>query len=304
MGLLSALAPCHGRPGADRLKSRRFPPKVRLKLVDNWDERGESDPCALTSWGFAMLTISSIAVAPAPQSTPTVRAQPVTPARPSNAVARENVAGTVVAPQGEAGRAQAQPTTPTLSPVAPAQEGQRADGFANGAAPERSGLPLPVAGREDPRAEDAQARTNPAEAQTRLAERDKRAREARDAQDAEARRRAQAQTSPGRGEDAATRLGRADFPEVKNPVLEAMDAQIKDLLPNMWKASRAAVDMMIGEEAIQAAQERARRLEELQTRLNTRPLANVPPSDAAQNYSTASDDSNRPAPGAQVDQLA
>ncbi|MDM7456996.1 MAG: hypothetical protein P3W97_007035 [Tepidimonas sp.] len=251
-----------------------------------------------------MLTISSIAVAPAPQSTPTVRAQPVTPARASNAVARENGSGAVVAPQGEAGRAQAQPAPPTLSPVTPAQEGQRVDGFANGAAPERSGLPLPVAGREDRRAEDAQARTNPTEAQTRLAERDKRAREARDAQEAEARRRAQAQTSPGREQDAGARSGQAEFPKVKNPVLEAMDAQIKDLLPNMWKASRAAVDMMIGEEAMQAAQERAQRLEELQTRLNTRPLANLPSNDAAQNYITAADSGKRPKPGGQIDQLA
>ncbi len=248
-----------------------------------------------------MLTISSIAVAPAPQSTPTVRAQPVTPARPSNAVARENATGAVVAPQGEAARAQAQAAPPTLSPVTPAQEGQRADGFANGAAPERSGLPLPAAGRDDPRVADAQAMADQEAAQARAAERDKRAREA---QDADAQRRAEAQSRPGRPGDAAGRSGQKDFPEVKNPAQEAMDAQIKDLLPNMWKASRAAVDMMIGQEAVQAAQERAQRLEELQTRLNTRPLANLPPSDAAQNYGVAADTGNRPAPGGQIDQLA
>ncbi|TSE36675.1 hypothetical protein Tfont_01751 [Tepidimonas fonticaldi] len=248
-----------------------------------------------------MLTISSIAVAPAPQSTPTVRAQPVTPARPSNAVARDNAAGAVVAPQGEAARAQALAAPPVLAPVSPAQEGQRADGFANGAAPERSGLPLPAAGRDDPRAADAQAMADQEAAQARAAERDKRAREAHNA---DAQRRAEAQSRPGRPGDAAGRSGQKDFPEVKNPAQEAMDVQIKDLLPNMWKASRAAVDLMIGEEAVQAAQERAQRLEELQNRLNTRPLANLPPNDAAQNYGVAADTGNRPAPGGQIDQLA
>ena len=253
-----------------------------------------------------MLTISSIAVAPAPQSTPTVRAQPVTPARPSNAVARDNAAGAVVAPQGEAARAQALAAPPVLAPVSPAQEGQRADGFANGAAPERSGLPLPAArgekaGGDNPRAADALATTDQEAAQARAAERDKRAREAHNA---DAQRRAEAQSRPGRPGDAAGRSGQKDFPEVKNPAQEAMDVQIKDLLPNMWKASRAAVDMMIGQEAVQAAQERAQRLEELQTRLNTRPLANLPPNDAAQNYGAAADTGNRPAPGGQIDQLA
>lgn len=252
------------------------------------------------------MTISSIAVAPAPQSTPTVRAQPVTPARPSNAVARDNAAGAVVAPQGEAARAQALAAPPVLAPVSPAQEGQRADGFANGAAPERSGLPLPAArgekaGGDNPRAADALATTDQEAAQARAAERDKRVREA---QEANARRRTEEEARSGRARDGAGRSDEKAFPEVKNPALEAMDVQIKDLLPNMWKASRAAVDLMIGEEAVQAAQERAQRLEELQNRLNTRPLANLPPSEAAQNYGAAAGGDNRPTPGGQIDQLA
>lgn len=245
-----------------------------------------------------MLTISSIAVAPAPQATPTVRAQPVTPARPSNAVARENAAGTVVAPQGEAARAQAQ-TAPPLAPVTPAQEGQRADGFANGAAPERTGLLLP-AGAAGQRGGDPAAQADEA-AQARAAEQDRRAREAEAQRRAEAgQRRAESRT----GETADRGDGPPAFPDVKNPAQEALDTQIKELLPNMWKASRAAVDMMIGEEAVEAAQERAKRLEELQTRLNARPLANVPADEAAQTYGAAADAGNRPAPGGQLDQLA
>jgi len=55
----------------------------------------------------------------------------------------------------------------------------------------------------------------------------------------------------------------------------------------MWKASRAVVDMMIGE-AARAAQERAKRLEELHTRLLAKPLAALLPEEAAQTYSEES----------------
>lgn len=237
-----------------------------------------------------MLTISSIAVAPAPQATPTVRAQPVTPARPSNAVARDNAAGTVVAPQGEAARAQVQTTSP-LAPVTPAQEGQRADGMTNGAAPERSGLPLPTGANNLGGAE----RGTPAQeaAQARAVEQERRAREAED------QRRAESRNAQAARQDDQAR----PFPDVPNPALEALDTQIKELLPNMWKASRAAVDMLIGEEAVKAAEERAQRLEELQNRLNTRPLANLPADEAAQTYGAAAEANNRPAPGGQLDQL-
>lgn len=71
----------------------------------------------------------------------------------------------------------------------------------------------------------------------------------------------------------------------------------------MWKASRAAVDMVIGEEARKAAEERAKRLEELQARLNARPLANLPPDEAAQTYGATANATERPAAGVQIDRL-
>lgn len=251
-----------------------------------------------------MLTISSIAVGPPPQSTPSVRAQPVTPARQSNAVARENAAGSQIAPQGEAARVQATAAPPVLAPVVPTQEAQRADPQTNAFAPERVGIPLTGVAAAAAAAVAA-GRTNAAEEAD--AEANRAAEEERRAQTAEAQRQAQAtqgRRPPARGAGRnATADAEPAFPDVKNPALEAMDTQIKELLPNMWKASRAAVDMVIGEDAMKSAEERAQRLQELQTRLNARPLANLPADEAAQSYSAAAD-GNRSAPGGQVDQLA
>lgn len=246
-----------------------------------------------------MLTISSIAVAPAPQSTPTVRAQPVTPARPSSAVSRESTGGAVVAPQGEAARAQMQAPSP-LSPVAPTQEGQRADAYNNAAAPERSGLPPPTANT----VRGGETSQEKSRADARAVEEERRIREAEQQRLQAAKRRLQEQAGATERVKQAGRASDEDkgFPEVKNPALEALDNQIKELLPNMWKASRAAVDMMIGEAALKAAQERAKRLEELQNRLNVRPLANVPV-EAAQTYDAAAKAADQPFAGAQLDRL-
>lgn len=142
-----------------------------------------------------MLTISSIAVAPAPQATPTVRAQPVMPARPGNAVSREGAGGAVVAPQGEAARVQVQ-APPLLAPVVPLQEAQRADGYSNASAPERTGLPPPTATvvrADEPAADGGRAPTRAAEA-----EEDRRARETEAQQRAQAsQRRAQERARGG-----------------------------------------------------------------------------------------------------------
>ncbi|MEW6693886.1 MAG: hypothetical protein AB1371_02870 [Pseudomonadota bacterium] len=246
-----------------------------------------------------MLTISSIAVAPAPQTTPTVRAQPVSPVRPSQAVARDNAAGSVVAPQGEAARVQAQAAPPLLAPVTPPAEGQRADGMGNAAAPERSGLPVP-AERNRPQVPTAAQRPADAPASDATAQ-------AGGAQPQSAPQRAQARTADGAARSPQPgAVARQDegFPPVKNPALEALDTQIKELLPNMWKASRAAVDMVIGEEALQAEQERAKRLEALQTQLTSPPLAGVPPGEPEQTYGQAREAGRRPASGGQIDQLA
>ncbi|TSE36238.1 hypothetical protein [Tepidimonas charontis] len=268
-----------------------------------------------------MLTISSIAVAPMPQTTPPVaRAQPVAAARPSNAVAREQ-SGVSVAPQGEIARVQAQAAPSPLAPVAPVQEGQRADAMTNAAAPERSGLPLPTAvERGGPAgAVSANGATGGRPVQEQAdAERDARAPSDATARATDPRQRteraaAQAPDDPAARREGADRSAAAeataaqpDTPlvKVKNPAQEALETQIKELLPNMWKASRAAVDMMIGEEAREAAQERAKRLEALQARLLAQPLAALPPEEAAQTYSEAAQGQPSSTAGTRIDRLA
>lgn len=244
-----------------------------------------------------MLTISSIAVAPAPQSTPTVRAQPVTSVRQSNAVSRENATGTQVAPQGEVARVQGQGAPSTLAPVVPTQEAARPDGMTNGAAPERVGVPPEMSAGGQTAMAAARQRPEAAEEQAALEQQ-------RRQQAEQAQQRAEQRRANGVPGDRPAAQGEPDFPEVTNPALEALDTQIKEFLPNMWKASRAAVDMVIGEEAVKTAQERAERLEALQARLNARPLANLPPDEAAQSYSNTADTGGRPTPGGQLDQLA
>ncbi|TSE25213.1 hypothetical protein Tsedi_01459 [Tepidimonas sediminis] len=245
-----------------------------------------------------MLTISSIAVAPSPQATPVVRAQPVTPVRPGNAVARDAAAPAQVTPQGEAGRVQAA-ATPPLAPVAPAQETQRPDPQVNAAAPERAGLP-PAQGRPEPGPRE-QAQAAAQQAQQDRAERARAEDAGRRAEERRAQARGEAQRSePAQRSDAQDE----GYPPVKNPALEALDTQIKELLPNLWKASRTAVDMVIGEEARKAAAERAQKLEELHQRLNARPLASLPPGEPQQSYGVAADGAGRDAkPGPRIDRL-
>lgn len=242
-----------------------------------------------------MLTISSIAVAPSPQSVPVVRAQPVTPAKPGQAVARDSAAPQQVAPQGEAARVQAVTPSP-LAPVPPVQEAQPGEGQTNATVPQRSGLPPEVMREPGPR-ERAQA--NERAAQQARSDRTQAEQAARRAEERRAQQQADAEVN-------ARATDRADegFPPVKNPALEALETQIKELLPNLWKASRTAVDMMIGEEARQAAAERAKWLEELHNHLNARPLAALPPGEPQQTYGAAASDSGRgDANGRQIDRL-
>ena len=244
-----------------------------------------------------MLTISSIAVAPLPQqATPVVRAQPVTSAKPGNAVARDAAAPAQVTPQGDAARVQVA-AAPPLAPVTPPQESQRAEGQTNAAVPERNGLPPATATEPGPR-ERAQA-----QAQAAQQERAERAREEDAARRAEERRALQRGDEQRRA-DAA---GKAEegYPVVKNPALEALDKQIEELLPNLWKASRKVVDMVIGEEALKAAAERAQKLEELHQRLNAQPLASLPPGEPQQTYGAAGGetDGRDVRAGRQIDRL-
>ncbi|TSE18578.1 hypothetical protein Talka_02075 [Tepidimonas alkaliphilus] len=244
-----------------------------------------------------MLTLSSISVAPSPQQTsPVVRAQPLLPARAGQAAVREAVAPAQVAPQGDAARVQAS-AAPVRAPVLPAQEAQAADSQSNAAAPERAGLPPPTV------AQGAVARALPEN-------RDAAPRQAdRGVFSGDPSRAAEASNAPASDPQRAARDGgvssedEAGFPPVKNPALEAWDTQIKELLPNLWKASRFAVDMVIGEEARQAAAERAQKLEELHRRLSARPLASLPPGEPQQSYGSVLKSAQSAPPAPRVDRL-
>lgn len=144
-----------------------------------------------------MLTISSIGVAPRPPQAPVVNAQPVSPAKPSNAVNPGNTGVSVaVAPSGDSG-AQAAFVRSALPPVDPARDAQQAD-FQKTLLPDAS----------------------------------------RAAQAAQA--------------TARDRYKGELPPEPRTPAQERMDQQIEELIPNAWKASAAAVEVLIGEEALEA----------------------------------------------------
>lgn len=228
-----------------------------------------------------MLTISSVAVSPLPPQAPTVvRVQPMTPTRVSDNVAPENQ-GVVapVAPAGEGSRAQAAFAPSSLPPVSPTGEVPRVNNFNNTATPERIGEGAAVtavltqaavaqavqsrgaarpggeatgdAGTTNSAATSQAEDPNAANAANRTAQQQPTAE-----QQAQARAQARAEQQRFRGELPV---------EVKNPAQEAMDARINDLLPNMWSASRAAVDVLIGEEARAAAAARAEVLAGRQT---------------------------------------
>jgi len=232
-----------------------------------------------------MLTISSVAVSPLPPQAPTVtRVQPMTPTRVSDNVAPENQGvAAPVAPAGEGSRAQAAYAPSSLPPVNPTGEAPRVNHFNNTATPERIGDGAVVAAvlsqaavaqavqsrgaarsggealggaaatqaaalerAQNPEAAHASANVGASASANANANR-------ADAQRADAQQQAQAR--------AERQRFRGELPEeVKDRAMKAMDATINDLLPNMWSASRAAVDMLIGEEARTAAAARAEAL--------------------------------------------
>jgi hypothetical protein len=83
-------------------------------------------------------------------------------------------------------------------------------------------------------------------------------------------------------------------PQPQTPVEVAMERQINELLPNLWQASRAAVDVLIGEEAKAAAAKAA----ELSVQATTTPEA----VEGLQSY--ASPVVDKPAPGSVVNTQA
>lgn len=193
-----------------------------------------------------MLTISSVAVSPLPQQAPTVRAQPVMPVRPSNAVSPESAGvSVVVVSGGDAARAEPVYAPSSLPPVAPSGEAAAAHARNNAADPERTPAPDAAVTR---------AAFAEALAQTRAAQTDA----VGAAPSAETAQRAGQQVQRADEQARQVQRFRGELPpEVPSPTDQAMEAQINELVPNMWRASRAAVDMLIGEEARAAAAARA-----------------------------------------------
>ena len=194
-----------------------------------------------------MLTISSIGVMPWPQQAPTTKAQPVTATKTSNAVSAENARpGSSVVSAGDAAQVQATYAPSALPPVDPASEAQVAVTYSNAQAPERSGqapaAQAPFSGQ--PQEADRLSEAQTQEAAVRLEEQ------------ASNNRSTDPQVAQQQSEEI--RRFKGELPvEYKSPVQEALDTQINELLPNMWAASRAAVDVLIGDEAVAAAAARA-----------------------------------------------
>jgi hypothetical protein len=259
-------------------------------------------PAAPSAEELAMLSISSIAVSPLPPQAPTVaRVLPTTPAKASDNVTPENQ-GVVapVAPAGEGSRAQVGYAPSSLPPVNPTGETPRANNFNNTAVPERVGqadafnaalagatarqASIPTSQGESPMSE-AEAFRN---LENGNAQASRQATEPSANAQAQARAQAQAQRQRYEGELP---------PEVKNPAMEVMDNQIKELLPNMWKASRAAVDVLIGDEARAAAAARAEVL------FAAPPATSERGVEAADNYTRTSNLPELPSSGRNVDRL-
>lgn len=219
-----------------------------------------------------MLTISSIAVSPVPPQAPAAKAQPVLPVKPSLAVSSENAGVSVVVSQGgDGGSSAAVYAPPAFPPVNPSGQMPAVEVQKNAAVPEQNGArgvaaPAAAALAASGVAAAAQPATAPAEADAAVASAANNPANASDeaaaAQEEQQTQRQQAdQAARDQQARAQAQRFKGQLPvEVKSPVEEAMDTQIKELLPNMWKASRAAVDVLIGEEARAAAAARAEAL--------------------------------------------
>lgn len=249
-----------------------------------------------------MLTISSVPVSSVPQQAPTVKAEPALPVKASKTVSPENAGVSVVVSQGgDAARAEPVYAPTAFPPVNPTGEAARLTVQNNAAVPERVAevAASAVAAVAVGRALRAQAGPDGAETV---------AGRATAPEEAQAESEVQAEETPGGRRADNVRQARAQaraeverfkgqFPkEVKSAVQEALDTQINELLPNMWKASRAAVDVLIGEEARAASAARAEAFA---------PASDVPSEravEATETYLRTGTDGELPAPGSQVDQ--
>jgi len=227
-----------------------------------------------------MLNISSVAVAPVPAQGPVAaRVQPATPARASEHVSpRSQGVSAPVAPAGEGSRTQVVYAPPALPPVNPTDQALRANMYDNAATPER----LNAQTHAD-LAASVLAQRQALETAPRLQgfeqERIERARQERPERPAP---------------NPESQLP----PPQPNPVDEARANQIRDLLPNVWSASRFAADQLIGEEAREAAQRRADLIAPAQPTPIERALEA-----AAESYQTTSSLPLPPSAGLNVDRL-
>jgi len=269
-----------------------------------------------------MLNISSVAVAPVPAQGPvSARVQPITPARASEHVSPRNQGVSApVAPAGEGSRTQVAYAPPSLPPVNPTDQALRANMYDNAAAPERFNFQASVATAHMTStvastvaasvAAQRQALAAPAQATEQGLPEQGITEQGRAEPERAARGVGLLAPSPQRAEQARTERSRAQEarqtqalegqlpPPQPNPVDEARANQIRDLLPNVWSASRFAADQLIGEEAREAAQRRA----DL--------IAPAPPSPieraleaAAENYQLTSSLPLPPSAGVNVDRL-
>ena len=216
---------------------------------------------------FAMGPVSSIGGVTWTPTTPAVKAQTVATGKASNVVSRESAGVSLsLASAGNEGAAQAVYAPSSMPPVDPASGAANAQVPKDGSAPERSGLVSAAAQsspKRDPAASPALSAAEPATAET--AELAPSAVGGQD--DAAQVNGAQSPGSQKPGEVpvstqeqqvvAAEPFAGQLPPPYQTPTDVAMERQINELLPNLWKASRAAVEVLIGEDAKAAAAARA-----------------------------------------------
>ncbi|MEW5886234.1 MAG: hypothetical protein AB1735_05975 [Pseudomonadota bacterium] len=256
-----------------------------------------------------MLNISSVAVAPVPAQGPvSARVQPLTPARASEHVSPRNQGVSApVTPAGEGSRTQVLYAPPSLPPVNPTDQALRAHLYDNAAAPERFNFQTSVATAQMAAAVAAQrqALAAPAQAAAQGPPEPGRAEPERAAQGVappapNPQRLEQERTERTRAQEARqTQAIEGQMPPAQpDPVDEARANQIRDLLPNVWSASRFAADQLIGEEAREAAQRRA----DLIAPLPPSPIERALEA-AAENYQLTSSLPLPPSAGVNVDRL-
>lgn len=178
-----------------------------------------------------------------PPLVPSVRTQAVTTGKSSQTVSRAN-AGTEVSvvPAGTEGSVQASHDAGALPPVNPTGEAQTALMHKNGASPERSGetaLPTTSLGKTPPAANGAAATAA-------------KAHEGGQNAGADAMQQTPSESVAQAQQKAAQQQQRYPGelpPAYKSPDQRALEEQINNFVPNLWKASAAAVTSSVAKPA-------------------------------------------------------